>query len=361
MNQLVEEFWRLSGVGPSLLEKTSADPMLSVLAKAFSVKSVTPADVKFLLYRKVGHGVELEDKAARLGGILTSVESKEADPKTLMAFLKKHGAKPAPKVESVLESASDAVSFFQTGHKKVDSAIRWLIGKSKKKVLSDGTVNYFFHGKLPVGMVRSIVRERGVWGWTKDAGSEWGCGWERPDGEGNFAFWHGAKKSTEGKVRFTADDYRVPAAAAKKESLDEGSNQVGKTIIHQMGGGGAIAAMLGGSYTYLPNGVGIRWPNKQRSKGNYVEVVLTPADEYDMTFYNMKGTLKYWHPQNTKKQVKAYKGLMFNQLREIFYQQTGWTLSKPKIHGLPRRSVDPEKIKKAKADLRAKWKKAGLL
>jgi len=101
MDHLVEEFRHLSGVGPSLLEKTSADPMLGVLAKAFSVKALKPADVKYLLYRKVGHGVELEDRAEKFGGILTSVEAKEADPKALVAFLKKHGAKPAPKVESV--------------------------------------------------------------------------------------------------------------------------------------------------------------------------------------------------------------------------------------------------------------------
>ena len=148
-----------------------------------------------------------------------------------------------------------------------------------------------------------------------------------------------------------------------REGLDESSSKVGKTIIQQMGGPGAITAMLGGSYTYLPKGVGIRWPNKQRSKGNYVEVILTPADEYDMTFYNMKGTLKYWHPDAQKKKVKAYRGIMFDQLRSIFYQQTGWTLSKPKVHGLPR-TLSParaEKLKKAKAELRARWKKAGLL
>ena len=47
--------------------------------------------------------MELEDQGSRFGGILTSVEPKDADPKALMAFLKKHGAKPAPKVEGVLD------------------------------------------------------------------------------------------------------------------------------------------------------------------------------------------------------------------------------------------------------------------
>jgi len=203
MNQLVEEFWRLSGVGPSLLEKTSADPMLSVLAKAFSVKSVTPADVKFLLYRKVGHGVELEDKAARLGGILTSVESKEADPKTLMAFLKKHGAKPAPKVE-------ESKGPFVTGDKRLDSAVRWLLDKSKKRTLSDGTIDYFFQGKLPSRMVDAFwdAKKSGVLK-MRDAGPEVSLSWEGP--LGTFSLLHGAYKSTRNKVRFTAGDYTVPA------------------------------------------------------------------------------------------------------------------------------------------------------
>lgn len=100
MNYL-EDFNRMVGVGPSILEATAADPTLAVLAKAFSVKVMKPADVKFLRYRKVGSGVELEDAASKFGGILTSVESGDADPKALLAFLKKHGAKPAPKVEAV--------------------------------------------------------------------------------------------------------------------------------------------------------------------------------------------------------------------------------------------------------------------
>ena len=234
------EYHRLSGVGPSLMEVASKDVMLEVLSRAFSTP-VQPSDLKFIRYRKVGKGVELEDMVGRLGGILTSVEPQDADPKALIAFLKKHGAK-----------------------------------------------------------------------------------------------------------------------TFKAESLDE-SNQVGKTIIQQMGGSGAIRAMLGGSVVYLPKGVGIRWPNKQRSRGNYVEVILTPADLYDVTFYNMKGTMKYWHPDASKKQVKQYKGVMFDQLREIFYSQTGWVLSKPKIHKVPSSPGREARIDKAKAELLAKWKKAGLL
>ena len=101
------EYNRLAGIGPSFQER-AANPesfgtgpsFIDVLSKAFSTK-VKLADVKFLQYRKSGKGVELEDRAARLGGILTSVESREADPRELMAWLKQHGAKSFKVVESV--------------------------------------------------------------------------------------------------------------------------------------------------------------------------------------------------------------------------------------------------------------------
>jgi hypothetical protein len=59
----------------------------------------------------------------------------------------------------------------------------------------------------------------------------------------------------------------------------------------------------------------IKWPNRNRSKGNVVEIALQPDDTYDMTFYN--GT----------KVVKAYHSVYADQLRELFEKQTGWFLS----------------------------------
>lgn len=132
----LHEYRRMTGIGPSLMEKAAADPMLDVLAKAFSVKDVTPADVKFIRYRKVGKGIELEDQAERLGGILTSVEPSDADPKALVAFLKKHGAK-SMKAESLDEQVysmlgpgpkagaeSDVAKFCADIERGVQSAVR---------------------------------------------------------------------------------------------------------------------------------------------------------------------------------------------------------------------------------------------
>lgn len=334
------EYHRLSGVGPSLMEVASKDVMLEVLSRAFSTP-VQPSDLKFIRYRKVGKGVELEDMAGRLGGILTSVEPQDADPKALIAFLKKHGAKTF-KAESLEEGKSGfQVEVIRSQHNpevvkvKVTGTYRGdaLTGTSDQIHLG---LNSMRHGWVTLGEYLRIHRE----------------GKKVPDG-------------LQKKILQAALAKLVPLAhkAGNKkftESLDE-SNQVGKTIIQQMGGSGAIRAMLGGSVVYLPKGVGIRWPNKQRSRGNYVEVILTPADLYDVTFYNMKGAMKYWHPDASKKQVKQYRGVMFDQLREIFYSQTGWVLSKPKIHKVPSSPGRKARIDKAKAELLAKWKKAGLL
>lgn len=96
-------------------------------------------------------------------------------------------------------------------------------------------------------------------------------------------------------------------------------SQVAKTIFQQFGGGRAMA-MLGGQAMTLSGGkgIGIKWPNKKRSKGNYVEIELRSDDTYDMTFYNLS--------MKAKKKVKEYKGIYADQLRDIFEQQTGWKL-----------------------------------
>jgi hypothetical protein len=125
------------------------------------------------------------------------------------------GLSEAPK------KAVDIVSFLKTGDSKIDSAVKWLLGKSKKKVLSDGTVTYFFSGTLPRRMVETFVHAKGFWGWVDDSPTDAGMGWERPDEKGSFTFRHGNKKSTWRKVRFMADDYRVPAAKHKGESVEE--------------------------------------------------------------------------------------------------------------------------------------------
>jgi hypothetical protein len=84
----------MTGTAPSLIEKAAgmSRSLLEALSKAFSAK-VTLEDIKYLRYRVYEESVELQDRAKRFGGILTSVGQREADLTQLVSFLKKNGAK----------------------------------------------------------------------------------------------------------------------------------------------------------------------------------------------------------------------------------------------------------------------------
>lgn len=117
------------------------------------------------------------------------------------------------------------------------------------------------------------------------------------------------------------DFYNSRYASTGKVAL----SQVATVILQQMGGVRRLAAMLGiGSgpaYQFydLPGGqgVGFVWPNKQRSKGNCVEVKLV-NDTYTVSFFNWAGA--------DKKKVKEYDDIYADQLVGIFEDQTGWRI-----------------------------------
>jgi len=200
---MLEDYRRLIGVAPSMVEKTmgSDKAMLAALSKAFTAK-VKKADVPFIRYRDFKGEVEMEDTQGRLGGVLTSLGPKEADLAVLKAWLKKHGAKA---VKKFTESTGGV---FTTGDPKVDKVVSWLLSKAKRTKLRDGTVNSFFRGKLPKGMVLAVSRSSKLQ--HKDAGKEMVYHWSGSTGD--FAIAQGTRMSTQYRVRFTANDYTVPAA-----------------------------------------------------------------------------------------------------------------------------------------------------
>jgi hypothetical protein len=112
------------------------------------------------------------------------------------------------------------------------------------------------------------------------------------------------------------EDFRRIALGRELPSLTEGSDEeIAKTIGQQMGGIGKIKAMLGATVTAAPKGLKIKWPNKQRSKGNIAVITLRGDDTYDMEFFN------------NDKSVKKYEGLYADALKPTFEKQTGWYLS----------------------------------
>jgi hypothetical protein len=102
------------------------------------------------------------------------------------------------------------------------------------------------------------------------------------------------------------------------DGLDE-STEVADTIAAQMGGIGRIRMMLGAKkIVALDNGLAITWPNKERSKGNHVEITLRADDTYDMEFFNVA--------KGGKKSTKKYEMIYADQLTGLFRDWTGWAL-----------------------------------
>ena len=93
------------------------------------------------------------------------------------------------------------------------------------------------------------------------------------------------------------------------------SSQIAKTIAEQMGGPGRINAMIGGQLMAINKGLGIKFPSRKRSKGNYVEITLRSDDTYDMEFFNVSVA--------GRKPVKKYRSIYNDQLVPIFEKQTG--------------------------------------
>lgn len=98
------------------------------------------------------------------------------------------------------------------------------------------------------------------------------------------------------------------------------SIEIANIILSQMGGGGRIRAMTGAKrFEAVANGLQFDFPNRQRSRGNRVRVVLDPSDTYTVTFFNASraGT----------KVVKEVSDIYCDSLKELFERQTGLYLS----------------------------------
>lgn len=96
------------------------------------------------------------------------------------------------------------------------------------------------------------------------------------------------------------------------------ASQVSKTIAEQMGGVGRLRLMLGAQLVGVENGLRIKWPSRERSRGNVCVVTLTPADTYRVEFFNATKT--------TCKMVAAFDDVYCDQLVAVFERQTGWYL-----------------------------------
>lgn len=92
---------------------------------------------------------------------------------------------------------------------------------------------------------------------------------------------------------------------------------VANTILDQLGGAGRLR-MMTGAYNFrdLGNGLSFRIKNQ---RANYIKIVLTPMDLYDVEVGRVRGT--------TYKVVNSAEGLFFDQLKPFIEKSTGMYLS----------------------------------
>ena len=141
-----------------------------------------------------------------------------------------------------------------------------------------------------------------------------------------FVAWTAQRGTGGGWYDLTSGPFRTDDAAAFKAFYEDwrlqrnpsyrAGSTVAETILQQLGGAGRLRAMIGAKY-FIDHGgaLSFKFPNRQRSRGNYVKITLTPEDYYDMEFGQLM--------KHAVKPVKAYRGIMWDQLIEVFEQQTG--------------------------------------
>jgi hypothetical protein len=105
---------------------------------------------------------------------------------------------------------------FQTGAAKLDAAVSWLLQRSKEKKNNEGSVDYFFQGRLPQKMVDVFSKAADSDGVLKDQSQSGENSYLWQGEKGTFQFDHGAHVQDQRMVKFRA---RAGAAKGQAESV----------------------------------------------------------------------------------------------------------------------------------------------
>lgn len=98
------------------------------------------------------------------------------------------------------------------------------------------------------------------------------------------------------------------------------SIEIANTILVQMGGAGRIRAMVGAkTFVTIENGVRFYFPNRERTRGNCVEIVLAGDDTYTVSFWNTS--------KKAARLSRKFDGIYCDQIKGCFEKQTGLRLS----------------------------------
>jgi hypothetical protein len=93
------------------------------------------------------------------------------------------------------------------------------------------------------------------------------------------------------------------------------NQEIAKTILQQLGGGQFVAVTGAHGFVAIDNGLQFQLHAGAKDKINKVRIVLTPADEYAVTFASVK--------HGAAQIVATLDGLYFDQLQDVFEEHTG--------------------------------------
>ncbi len=125
--------------------------------------------------------------------------------------------------------------------------------------------------------------------------------------------------------------FRLPSLPRPRGRRSTRSQQVAQTILAQLGGAGRLSAMIGArdfvaysSASESPHGQGLggvafKFPNRARSKPNYLKIILDPSDTYTVEFGRTRGY--------DYRVLRSRSGVYVSQLRPLIEAETGLQLS----------------------------------
>lgn len=103
------------------------------------------------------------------------------------------------------------------------------------------------------------------------------------------------------------------------------SQKIARIIHNQLGG--TRFDLMTGSYNFVVIDNGIEFKlRRNQSKANWMEIKLNGLDLYDIKFLKVRGgnvNKKYEYVPITTETVKEINNVYFDQLQELFTQETG--------------------------------------
>lgn len=144
---------------------------------------------------------------------------------------------------------------------------------------------------------------------------------------GSYSSREAASKAPKRAGRAAPARGKAGEASGSPKKPDRGA-EIARTILDQMGGKHRIVAMTGAKhFTRGKNWVSFQFPNRMRSKPNYVKITLNGRDLYDIEFGRVGnksedyGGIKIKSP--VYKKLLTKKDYYFDMLIDLFEKTTG--------------------------------------